>query len=103
MPVCYIYIIPECVSARTSLGMLVYIAKKISSQHFGGEEVEPGNPPPLNTALSMNLSVCPSHHLPAARPCGGFAADRRAGRRYRSTAATAGLSAAKFEQCHVVS
>ena len=43
MPVCYIYIIPECVSARTSLGMLVYIAKKFFSTFRGGE-VEPVTP-----------------------------------------------------------
>ena len=30
-------------------------------------------------------SVCPSHHSPAA--CGGFAAERKAGGKYRSTAA----------------
>jgi len=34
-------------------------------------------------------SGCLSHNLPAARRCGGFAAERRAGRRYQSTAAAA--------------
>jgi len=37
----------ECVSARISLGVLFYIAKKFSSQHFGGGGVEPVNPAPL--------------------------------------------------------
>jgi len=59
------------------------------------------------------VSVCLSHS-PAAATCGGFAAERRAGRRYRSTAAAAGRPAAaalrrstalsgEREQCHVVS
>jgi len=34
-------------------------------------------------------SGCLSYNSPAARPCGGFAAERRAGRRYQSTAAAA--------------
>jgi len=33
------------------------------------------------------MSVCLSHHSTAAAACGGFAAERRAGRRYRLTAA----------------
>jgi len=64
-------------------------------------------------------SVCLSHHSPAARHCGGFAAaERRTGSRYRSTAAAAERPAAaapqhgarqqialssKCEQCHVES
>jgi len=39
--------------------------------------------------LSVRLAVCLSHHSPTARRCGGFAAERRAGRRYRSRAAAA--------------
>jgi len=65
----------------------------------------------------VRRSVCPSVP-PFARSCGGFAAERRAGRRYRSTAAAVGRPAAiapqngaqqqialssKCEQCHVVS
>jgi len=38
-------------------------------------------------------SVRLSHHSPAARLCGGFAAERRADRRYRPTAATAAAAA----------
>jgi len=34
-----------------------------------------------------------SHHSTTAAACGGFAAERRAGMRYRSTAAAAGCSA----------
>jgi len=40
------------------------------------------------------LSVRPFRHSPAAAVCGGFAAERRADRRYRSTAAAARRSAA---------
>ena len=32
----------------------------------------------------VRLSVCPSHHSAATRPCGGFAAVGPATRRYRS-------------------
>ena len=38
----------------------------------------------------MKRSVCLSCHSTAAVACGGFAAERRAGRRHRSTAAGAG-------------
>jgi len=70
--------------------------------------------------LSVSLSVCPSvwlsRHSTAAAACGVFAAERRAGRRYRSIAAgrrrpaatiryrRTGRSAAlssKCGQCHV--
>jgi len=40
------------------------------------------------------LSVRPFRHSTAAAVCGGFAAERRADRRYRSTAAAAWRSAA---------
>jgi len=40
---------------------------------------------------SVRPSVCLSRQLTAAAACGGFAAERPAGRRYRSTA---GVSAA---------
>jgi len=40
--------------------------------------------------LSVCLSVCLSHRSTAAAACGGFAAERRAGKRYRSTVAGAG-------------
>ena len=36
---------------------------------------------------NIRRSVCLSHQSTAASACGGFAAERRAGRRYRSTAA----------------
>ena len=36
---------------------------------------------------SVRLSVCLPHYATAAAACGGFAAERRAGGRYRSTAA----------------
>ena len=54
--------------------------------------------------------VCMSHHSTADAACGGFAAERRAGRRYRSTAAAATAPqhgaastelSSKCEQCHV--
>ena len=44
------------------------------------------------------LSVCLSRHSPAARRYGGFAAERPAGMRYRSTAATAKRPAAAASQ-----
>jgi len=37
---------------------------------------------------SVRPSVCLSHHSTAAAVCGGFAAERRAGRRHRPTATT---------------
>jgi len=62
-------------------------------------------------------SVCLSHHSTTTAACGGFAVERRAGRRYRSTAAGLGHPAAtgnsdtargrstalssKCGQCHV--
>jgi len=51
-----------------------------------------------NGRASVCLSVLMSHHLPAARRCGGFAAERRAGRRYWSTTAGAGRSPAATPQ-----
>ena len=63
------------------------------------------------SSASVRLSVCSlSHHSSAAAACGGFAAERRAGSRYRSTAPSgSGVSArgrstalsSKCEQCHV--
>ena len=61
----------------------------------------------LSVSLSPCLSVCLS--VPSfARRCGGFAAERRAGRRYRSTAASAQQQrrhstalSSKCGQCHV--
>ena len=61
----------------------------------------------LSACLSPRLSVCLS--VPSfARRCGGFAAERRAGRRYRSTAASAQQQrrhstalSSKCGQCHV--
>ena len=47
----------------------------------------------LNCRASVRPSVRLSHHSPAARLCGGFAAERRADRRYRPTAATAAAAA----------
>ena len=45
----------------------------------------------LSICPSVCMSVCPficlSHHLAAAAACSGFAAERRVGKRYRSTAA----------------
>ena len=63
---------------------------------------------------SVRPSVCLSHHSTTAAACGGFAAERRAGGIYRSTATGAhrqrrrstGRSTAlssKCEQCHVYS
>ena len=45
------------------------------------------------------------HHSSAACHCGGFAAERRAGRKHRSTAVAARRTvlSSKCEQCHVVS
>jgi len=43
-------------------------------------------------------SVCLPYHSTTASACGGFAAERRAGRRYRSTAATAGRPTAAAPQ-----
>jgi len=42
---------------------------------------------------SVRPSVCLITRSPAARLCGGFAAERRADRRYRPTAATAAAAA----------
>ena len=39
-------------------------------------------------------SICLSHHSTTAMVCGGFAAERRAGRKYRSSAAATGRPAA---------
>jgi len=43
----------------------------------------------IGTARSMRSRICPSvclfRHSTAAATCGGFAAERRADRRYRST------------------
>ena len=47
---------------------------------------------------SVRLSVCLSHHSTAAAACGGFPAERRAGRRHRSTASAAGRPAAAAPQ-----
>jgi len=43
-------------------------------------------------------SVCLSHHSTTAAACGGFAAERRAGKRYRSTVASTGRRAAAAPQ-----
>ena len=42
--------------------------------------------------------VCPFYHSTAAAACGGFAAKRRTGRRYRSTTAAAGRPAVAAPQ-----
>jgi len=47
---------------------------------------------------SVCLSVCLSHHPTAAAACGGFAAERRVHRMYRSIAAAAGRPAAASPQ-----
>ena len=57
---------------------------------------------------SVCLSVCLSRHSTAAATCGRFAAERRAGRRYRPTAAVAQQQrrrstalSSKRRQCYV--
>jgi len=47
---------------------------------------------------SVHSTVCLSHRLTADATCIGFAAERRAGRRYQSTAAAAGRPAATAPQ-----
>ena len=47
---------------------------------------------------SVCPSICPSHHSTAAAANDGFAAERRVGRRYRSTAAGVGRPAATAPQ-----
>ena len=47
---------------------------------------------------SVRLSVGVSHHSTAGAACGGFAAECRVDRRYRSTAAAAGRPAAAAPQ-----
>ena len=49
--------VTECVSARISLGVLFYTARKFSSQYFWGGVVKPVTPP-LNTALYSSLGRC---------------------------------------------
>ena len=51
-----------------------------------------------NCRASVRLSVCLSHHPTAAAACGGFAAERRVHRMYRSIAAAAGRPAAASPQ-----
>ena len=63
----------------------------------GMEEEKEGGQHPYETV--KRPSVCLSHRSTAAAACGGFAAERRAGRRSRSTAGAA-LSN-KCGQCHV--